>query len=171
MSQEHELIVWTSHPATNTVYFLDFRIKSFRPFSLKYKGSSLGIKQYKLLTNDIFKNIYICNFSVWGTRWCSLLRHCPTSWKVTGSIPNGVTGIFHCIYLPATHYGPGVDSASNRNEYRPYFLGGKCSRCVGLTTLPPSCADRLEIWEPQPPGIFRAFPRLYSDTSANEWLC
>jgi len=22
------------------------------------------------------------------------------------------------------HYGPGVDSASNRNEYQEYFLGG-----------------------------------------------
>jgi hypothetical protein len=27
---------------------------------------------------------------------------------------------------------------------------GKDSRCVGLTTLPPSCADCLEIWESQP---------------------
>jgi hypothetical protein len=23
-----------------------------------------------------------------------------------------------------THYGPGVDLASNRNEYQEYFLGG-----------------------------------------------
>jgi hypothetical protein len=38
------------------------------------------------------------------------------------------------------HYGSGVDSASNRNEYQECFLG------VGLTTLPPpSCADCLEI--------------------------
>jgi len=34
--------------------------------------------------------------------------------------------------------------------------GGKGDRCVGLTTLPPSCADCLEIWEPQPPGTLRA---------------
>jgi len=26
---------------------------------------------------------------------------------------------------------------------------------VGLTTLPLSCADCLEIWKPQPPGTFR----------------
>ena len=25
-----------------------------------------------------------------------------------------------------------------------------------LTTLPPSCAEYLEIWEPQPPGTLRA---------------
>ena len=42
------------------------------------------------------------------------------------------------------HYGPGVDQAS-RNEYQEYFLGGKGSRCVGLTTLPPSCAVCHEI--------------------------
>ena len=54
------------------------------------------------------------------------------------------------------HCGPGVDSASNRNEYQEYFLGGKGGRCLGLTTLPPSCVDCLEIWEPQPPGTLRA---------------
>jgi len=58
------------------------------------------------------------------------------------------------------HYGPGVDSASNRNEYQQYFLGGKCGRCVELETLANSCADCLEIWEPQPPGTPRASPGL-----------
>jgi hypothetical protein len=41
--------------------------------------------------------------------------------------------------------------------------GGKGGRCVGVTTLPPSCADCLEIWEPQPPGTLRACPGLYRD--------
>ena len=48
------------------------------------------------------------------------------------------------------HYGPGVDSASNRNEYQEHLLGGKGDkdgRCVGSTNLPPSCADCLEILE------------------------
>ena len=53
-----------------------------------------------------------------------------------------------------------IDSTSNRNEYQEYFLGCKVSRCVGLTTLPPSCPDCLEIWEPQPPGTLRACPDL-----------
>jgi hypothetical protein len=61
------------------------------------------------------------------------------------------------------HYGPGVDSASNRNYYQEYFLGGKGGRCIGLTALPPSCADCLEIWEPQPPGTLWACPGLYWD--------
>jgi hypothetical protein len=53
------------------------------------------------------------------------------------------------------HYGPGINSASKRNEYHEYLLRDKGGRYVGLTTLPPSCADRLEIlgastsWKPQ----------------------
>jgi hypothetical protein len=31
---------------------------------------------------------------------------------------------------------------------RNILLGGKGGRCVGLTILPPSCADCLEMWEP-----------------------
>jgi hypothetical protein len=46
------------------------------------------------------------------------------------------------------HYGPGVDSAFNRNEYQKYFLGSKGGRCLCLTTLPPSCADYREILWP-----------------------
>jgi len=37
---------------------------------------------------------------------------------------------------------------------------GKGGQCVGLTTLPPSYADCLEIWEPQPPGTLRGCPDL-----------
>jgi len=44
------------------------------------------------------------------------------------------------------HYILGINSASNRNAYQVYFLGGKGGRCGGLTTLPPSCADCQEIW-------------------------
>jgi hypothetical protein len=30
----------------------------------------------------------------WGMQWHSWLRHCAASLKVTGSIPNGVIGIY-----------------------------------------------------------------------------
>ena len=50
-----------------------------------------------------------------------------------------------------TQYGSGVDSAFSRNE----LLGCKVGRCVGLISLPPSCADRLEIWVPHPSGPLR----------------
>jgi len=53
------------------------------------------------------------------------------------------------------HYGPGVNTASNRNEYQGYLLEGKGSQCKQLTSLPPSCANCLEIlgvstsWSPK----------------------
>ena len=47
------------------------------------------------------------------------------------------------------------------NEYQEYFLGSKGGQCVRLTTLPPSCADCLEIWEPQLPGTLRVCPGLF----------
>ena len=42
---------------------------------------------------------------------------------------------------------PGVDSASKKNEYQD-IPGGKDGRWVRVTTLPPSCAECLEILEP-----------------------
>jgi len=55
------------------------------------------------------------------TQW---LRCCATIRKVAGSIPAGVSGFYIDIKSFRSHYGPGVDSASNRNEYREYFQGG-----------------------------------------------
>ena len=80
--------------------------------------------------------------ALWGTGWCSWLRPCLTSRKVAGSISDGVRKFFIDLILPAAS-GPGVDSSTNRGEYQECFLGGKGGRCVGLTTLPPSCADCL----------------------------
>jgi hypothetical protein len=98
--------------------------------------------------------------------WHSWLRHCATSQTVTGLIPNGVSAIFHW-HNPSSHTtGPGVDSASNKQEYQEYFLGGKGSWCVGLTTLPTSCAYCHESWEPQPPGTLMACSDLYRDYAA-----
>jgi hypothetical protein len=67
------------------------------------------------------------HFFIWrlgGHAVAQWLRHCATNRKVTGTIPDGVTGIFHWQSF-RLYYGPGVDSASNRNEYQEYFLGVK----------------------------------------------
>ena len=50
------------------------------------------------------------------------LRCCATNRQVTGSIPAYVSGFFIDITSFRSHYGPGVDSASNINEYQEYFL-------------------------------------------------
>ena len=62
-----------------------------------------------------------------GTAVAQWLRCCATNRKVVGSIPAGVSGSFIDIKSFRSHYGPGVDSASNRNEYQEYFLGVKAA--------------------------------------------
>ena len=57
---------------------------------------------------------------------CILMGQCcATNRKVAGSILARVSGFFIDIKYFRSHYGPGVDSASNRNEYQEYFLGVK----------------------------------------------
>ena len=57
-----------------------------------------------------------------GTAAVQWLRYCASNRKVAGSIPAGVIGFFTDIKSFRSHYGPGVDSASNRNEDQEYFL-------------------------------------------------
>jgi hypothetical protein len=61
---------------------------------------------YALLINRI-KSRKIC-----------IMRHYATTRKVTGSIPNEVIGFFQFTLSFEPPYGPGVNSASNRNEYQ-----------------------------------------------------
>ena len=56
-----------------------------------------------------------------GTQWCSLLSHCISSQKFMGSFPDGGNLDILLNYPLQPHYGPGVDSASNRNEYQGYL--------------------------------------------------
>ena len=55
------------------------------------------------------------------------LRCCATNRKIAGSIPAGVSGFFIDIKSFRSQYGPGVDSASNRNEYQKHFLEVKAA--------------------------------------------
>ena len=104
-------------------------------------------------------------FKFGGTRWCSWLRHCATSRKVAGSVPDGVTGIFNYHNPSGRTMALGSTQPLKEMSTRIISLGGKGGRCAGLTTLPPSCADCLEIWEPQPSGTLRACPGLLWDCS------
>jgi len=55
------------------------------------------------------------------------LRCCATNRKVAGSTPDSVIGIFHWHNTSDRHYGPGIDSGSNRNEYQEHFLRVKAA--------------------------------------------
>jgi len=56
-----------------------------------------------------------------GTAVAQWLRCCAKNRKVAGSMPAVFIGFFIEIKSFRSHYGPGVDSASNRNEYQEYF--------------------------------------------------
>ena len=64
---------------------------------------------------------------VGGTAVSQWLRCCATNRKVADSIPAGVIGFFIDIKSFRSHYGPGVDSAPNRNEYQELFLEVKAA--------------------------------------------
>jgi hypothetical protein len=58
-------------------------------------------------------------YNIRGTRWCSWLRHCTTSWKVAGSVPDDVTEIFHWINPPSHTIALGLTQPLTKI---PYFL-------------------------------------------------
>ena len=55
------------------------------------------------------------------------LRCCATIRKVAGSIPAGIMEFFIDIKSVRTHYDPGVESASNKNENQEHLLGVKAA--------------------------------------------
>jgi len=59
-----------------------------------------------------FLNVLVCVSNA-VAQW---LRCSATNQKVAVSIPAGVIGFFIDIKSFRSHYGPGIDSASNRNE-------------------------------------------------------
>jgi hypothetical protein len=90
------------------------------------------------------------------TRWHSWLRHCATNRKVACSIPRCGHWGFSSTWSFRRHCSPGFDSASDKwVPASALWGGGKGGRCVGLTPLPLSCADCLEIlgastsWSPK----------------------
>jgi hypothetical protein len=102
--------------------------------------------------NNLFLScilIYISfpSFS-WDTRWRSWLRNCATSWEVAGSIPDYVIGIF-CRTMALGSREPLTEMSTRNISWRIRRPMPK------LTTLPPTCADFLEIlgasnsWKPQ----------------------
>ena len=82
-------------------------------------------------TSDSWSHGTTCSFKnswfYWNLAVAQWLRCCATIRKVAGSIPAAVSGFFIDIKSFRSHYGPGVDSTSNRNEYQEYFVGLKAA--------------------------------------------
>jgi len=62
-----------------------------------------------------------------GTAVAQWLNCCAKNRKVAGSIQLVSMEFFIDIKSFRSQYGPGVDSASNRNEHQEYFLGVKAA--------------------------------------------
>ena len=80
----------------------------------------------------IFLNIVVLDIDVWLQHVCWIQRIINLS--CTGDDATVTMNMSVNTY-----------STCNRNEYQVCLLRGKGSRCVGLTTLPPSCSDCKEI--------------------------
>jgi hypothetical protein len=76
----------------------------------------------RLVWNVVYKRAPFIIPTIIPTAVAQWLRCCATNRKVAGSIPDGVS---------RSHYGPGVDSASNRNEYQENFLGVNAAGAYG----------------------------------------
>jgi len=75
---------------------------------------------------NLLWNLFITHSFNLGARGgvvVKVLRYKPAS---RGSIPDSVIGIVQWQSF-RSHYDPGVDSASNKNEYQVYFLGVKAT--------------------------------------------
>jgi hypothetical protein len=94
------------------------------------------------------------NCTVYSPTVAQWLRHWATNRTVVGSIPHGVIGIFHWYNPSGCTMTLGstqpITEMSTRN-----ISWGKGGQCVRLTTLPPSSADCLKSWAPQPLGLSR----------------
>jgi len=87
--------------------------------------------------------------------------HCSISWKVMGSIPDGVIGIFHSVN--PSSYTVALGLTRPLKEMSTRFIswgeGGK-----GNLFVRPSPAECLKIWEPQflePSGPVQACTGIY----------
>jgi hypothetical protein len=100
-----------------------------------------------------------------GVRSTSKITRFSTPNKITKYRPDGITGIFHWHNTSGRTMALGSIQPLTEMSARNISWG-----CVGLTTLPPSCADCLEIWEPQPPGTLKACSGLWWDCFAFFYL-
>jgi len=73
--------------------------------------------------------------------------NCATSRKVAGSIPDGVTGNFLRRNPSGRTMALGSTQSLTEMSTRNISCEGKGGRCV-RQTIPTSCADCLEIWNP-----------------------
>ena len=114
-----ESLYWLSYPGRHELAYV------VKPFRYVYELNPDDENRMFFFRNiGIYQHLYLMSQATAVAQW---LRFCATNRKVTGSIEAGVTVFFIDIKSFRSHYGPGVDSASDRNEYQEYFLGVKAA--------------------------------------------
>jgi hypothetical protein len=113
--------------------FARFTLHAFRSFCVIQFLSLLG---FPLVIFFLFNFVLFLSL-IWSALWHSCFRHCATSRQVAGSIPNGVIGFFGDLILGSTQ--PLTEISTTDVSW------GKGGQCIGLITLPHSCADCLEM--------------------------
>jgi hypothetical protein len=99
-----------------------------------------------------------------GMLWCSWLRHCATSWKVTGSIPDGVIGIFHWHHPSGRTVALGstqpLTEMSTRDTRNISLTGPEDSRSLRLQDFKTIVTWRWQGCQPYAPAVLT--PRKYA---------
>jgi hypothetical protein len=119
--------------------------KSNRKAEYTESSSSLSLK----LTKLSFK-------AAGGGGVCPVEKHEVPPLSNSTSINNGAAGIFLCDNPSGRTMALGSGQPPAEVSTRNISWEDKGGRFVGLTILPLSCVDCIEIWEPQPPGTLRA---------------
>jgi hypothetical protein len=116
---------------------------SFSMQSVSYK-MEVGYSSHKFLFNDDDTRQHLLVGWEPYTMWKYEARGSVVGWgtilqagRSRVQFPMRLLDFSIHLILPAAH-GPGVDSASNRNEYQESFWGVKGTRRVRLKTWPPS---------------------------------
>ena len=94
------------------------RVSSDRP------GFNTTAVQVRFVVDKFTLRLFYLRVLYFNTSVALWLRCCAVC---IGSISAGVIGIFFDMKSFRSHYGPGVDSASNRCEYQEHFLGVKAA--------------------------------------------
>ena len=136
----------------NTNLCFHFQVRTIFPFLFQ----TFVLFRYSFsLFQGLPPYLGVCYF-MWGAAVAQWLRCCATNRKVASLIPAGVIGIFHWHKILPIALWPWGRLSLWQKWVPAAFPGGKGSRCVRLTTWPPSCAvvmksGNLHFLEPSGP--------------------
>jgi hypothetical protein len=120
-------------------------------------GTLTAILYFRVYMNFLLSNVGAITFTceLWNcmiflsSEHLSKVRVCVTEWgtwwhhksESRGFNSRGIIGIFHWLKLSGCTVAQGTTQPLKEMSTKGYLLGGKGAWCVGLTSLPPTCAE------------------------------